>query len=79
MELFEQSEDKLNTPPKKVKYEEQITVKISDLEKPDTIPTNDQESWQITIKELEQKNEEGYLINQELENDNRNLRQKTKS
>ena len=46
------------------------------MEKPDTIPTNDQESWQITIKELEQKNEEGYLINQELEDDNRNLRQR---
>jgi len=47
---------------KKITFDEQITVKISDLEKPDTILTNDQESWKITIKELEQKNEEGYLI-----------------
>ena len=30
------NDDESTTPPKKVTFEEQITVKISDLEKPDT-------------------------------------------
>src|SRR5205814_1273447 len=69
---IKRNDDESTTPPKKVTFEEQITVKISDLEKPDTILTNEQK-----IKDLERKNEEGYLINQELENDNKNLRQRT--
>ena len=92
MKLFEQElkDTKKNankdirstTPPKKVIFDEQITVKISDLEKPDTTPSNDQENWKIiqlnnlTISKLEQQNEEGYQINQGLENDNKNLRKR---
>src|SRR6185295_8209047 len=39
-------------------------------------PTPITDQLKILIKDLEQKNEDGYLINQELEKDNKNLRRR---
>jgi len=43
------NDDESTTPPKKVTFEEQITVKISDLEKPDTTPIENIPSKKIEI------------------------------
>src|SRR5204862_307267 len=60
--------DESTTPPKKVTFEEQITVKISDLEKPDTTPIENIPSKKIEIVTEEKISEHSVKRQSELNN-----------
>jgi len=59
-------------------FDEVVNVKITGSEETpiEITPTPITDQLKILIKDLEQKNEDGYLINQELEKDNKNLRRR---